>query len=148
VSTYVLEPTNKHRASILENLKRFLDSLDPAKPWEITIERFAKERTIAQNKALFGLAYPLLREATGFDVGVMHNQFCKKFFGAVVVRGPMGNESLPRRTTTTDENGKRDVIPWDEFQKFFEMVQRYGSEASVFIPDPDPFWREKGRQAA
>lgn len=143
MSTYVLEPTNKHRSSILENLKRFLDSLDPAKAWEITIERFTKERTIPQNKALFGMAYPLLREATGYDVGVMHSQFCKKFFGEVTIKGPFGTETAPRRTTTTDELGKRDVIPWDEFQKFFEMVQRYGAEASVFIPDPDKFWRER-----
>lgn len=143
MSTYILEPTNKYRAGILENLKSFLDALDPKKSWEINVEKFSKERTLPQNKALFGMAYPLLREATGYDVGIMHTQFCKAFFGSVTVKGPMGFEGVPRRTTTTGPDGKRDVIPWDEFQKFFEMVQRYGAEAGVFIPDPDPFWKEK-----
>ena len=147
MSTYYLRP-DKNRANIVENLKAFIDKLDPTKDWEISVEREVKERTTRQNKALFGHAYPILREQCGFDVGVMHDQFCMKFFGSVTIQGPFGKKQAPRRTTTTDESGKRDVIEWDQFCDFYDMVGRYASDAGVFIPEPDPFWRERERKAA
>ena len=52
-------------------------------------------------------------------------------------RNPDGVTSSPRRTTTRDENGKRDVLKAGPFSDFVAMVQRVGAQAGVFIPDPE-----------
>jgi hypothetical protein len=58
---------------------------------------------------------------------------CEKFFGTKEILG----STKPIRTTTTDESGKRDVIPMDKFQEFYAMAQRIGAELGVYVPDPD-----------
>ena len=130
------------RPRVLANACAFLGKLPDKQSWCVKIARYSKARTDPQNHALFGVAYPPLSAETGYTVDELHEAFCKRFFGSVD-REIMGQTvSRPFRTTTRDENGKRDVIARDVFSKFYEMVQQVGAEAGIFVPDPDKFHAE------
>jgi hypothetical protein len=49
-------------------------------------------------------------------------------------RNPEGLASVPVRSTTRDEDGKRNVIDKETFAKFVDMVDRVAAQAGVFIP--------------
>lgn len=105
-------------------------------PWKAT-------RSNEQNALLFGVLYPPIAEAMGYPVdgdNGIHAFMCGTFFGWVdrtvpkTPRNPEGVASFPRRTTTRDENGKRNVLKKDEFAKFLATVERIAAQAGVFIP--------------
>lgn len=108
----------------------------------VEIAPFRKERTDQQNRALFGHAYEILEEETGNSKANLHNLFCGEFFGWKVVDVLGQKKREPVRTTTTDENGKRSVMPAAQFIKFYDLVVRMSAEYGIVIPDPDPQWRK------
>lgn len=112
-------------------------------PLEVSCSPWKKTRSNEQNSLLFGVAYPPIAEAMGYEVdgdNGIHSFMCGTFFGWVdkpvpkTPRNPEGVASFPRRTTTRDENGKRNVIKADEFNKFLAMVERIAASAGVFVP--------------
>lgn len=127
---------------------RFIAHLERMElPAEVSVEPYRKTRTQQQNSYLFGVAYPLLAEATGYEVdgdNGIHAFMCGTHWGWVdrkvpkTPANPQGVASFPMRTTTRDEEGRRDVVKADEFTKFVETVKRIGAAANVFIPDPGP----------
>jgi hypothetical protein len=137
------------RERIKSNAVAFIDRLPANKPFVLTIEPLKRERSDSQNRGLFGVAYPPLMDFCGLqgdeDKRQLHREFCGEFFGWRDDL-PM-NMRKPIRTTTTNERGQRDVVPWDVFCAFYGFVQRKGAELGVFIPDPDPLWREVKREA-
>jgi hypothetical protein len=135
---FILHAGDDERMRVLANCCKWLGELPVTKSWEVTIKRYVKARTDPQNHALFGVAYPVLSAETGFTKDELHEAFCKRFFGTVdrEVMGQM--QSKPFRTTTTGADGRRDVISTEQFSDFYAMVQQVGSEAGVFVPDPDP----------
>ena len=137
-----LIPVGNDRQRIRDNFVRFLDGLDPAKAWEIEVNPFAKPRNEPQNHALFGVAYKALEEQTGNDREDLHTYFCGEHFGWVE-HTVMGRKKVkPRRTTTKDENGKRDVMKMPDFAKFYEFVQRRSAQVGYMVPDPDPLIKD------
>ena len=104
-----------------------------AQPWKPT-------RSREQNALLFGVVYPPIAEAMGYEVADIHEYMLGAHFGWVdkkvpkTPRNPDGVESRPFRTTTTDETGKRSVLKKDEFSRFLETVERVAAKAGVFIP--------------
>lgn len=114
-------------------------------PLDVSADRAKDARTPPQNRYLFGVAYPPIAEATGWEIGGdgrsggLHEYCCGEFFGWVdkavppSPRNPTGIESVPFRTTTRDENGKRDVIEGRAFSDFIERVCQIAAEAGVFI---------------
>lgn len=148
---FVLNAESKDR--VLVRLVRFVEAwrFDRA-PLHIVCERFTMGRTVQQNKALFGHAYRILRGETGHSLEELHDFFCRRYFGEVEHEMFGKVTTRPSRTTTTDEQGKRNVLPWDQFSEFFESVRTFAaSELGVDIPDPDPDWwkhADKARKAA
>lgn len=115
-------------------------------PLEVTCRPWKPTRTNEQNNYLFGICYPPIAEAMGYEVdgdNGIHAFMCGTHFGWVdkpvpkTPRNPEGIASFPRRTTTRDENGDRDVLKGPEFSKFIDTVQRIAAKAGVFIPDPE-----------
>jgi hypothetical protein len=136
------------RGTILANLISFVSRLPDTKAWKVEITEHRKSRTQDQNEALFGHAYKILSAETGYTLDELHEAMCKRFFGTVE-REIFGQVvSRPYRTTTTGPDGKRDVLPWDAFSDFYAMVEQVAAESGIFIPEPDPFWRERAREAA
>ncbi len=112
-------------------------------PLDVTCSAWKQTRSNEQNALLFGVIYPPIADAMGYEVGGdngIHAFMCGTHFGWVdrsvpkTPRNPDGVASFPRRTTTRDEHGKRNVLKKDEFSKFIDTVERIAAKAGVFIP--------------
>lgn len=139
METIILPRVENERS--LTRLVAFLSALPRKKAWRIRIDELKGDRTTRQNGALFGVAYPPLCEHIGCYAEQFHIAMCKRYFGAKDILG----DEVPIRTTTRDENGNRDVIQWDTFSKFYEMVQQIGAELKtpIWVPDPDKHLRTR-----
>lgn len=145
---YQLNSGGPERDQVRANIHAFIDRLPDSKSWRIEIKEARRERSGDQNNALWGVAYPALCEGTGYTPDELHDAFCRKFFGTVQ-REVMGElVSVPRRTTTTNEQGERDVIPAADFARFYDTVQRTGAEIGVDVPSPDPLYGQRARWVA
>jgi len=142
-STFVLHKNHPGRALVASNLHAFLDKLPVSRSYQVEVKEYRRERTDPQNHALFGVAYPALERETGFTKDELHEAFCKRFFGTVQKEFAGTVIDKPYRTTTTGPDGKRDVLGTADFARFYDMVQQVGAEAGIFVPDPDPLWREQ-----
>lgn len=140
---YTLNANGPERDQVRANVHAFIDRLSPTKSWRIEVKEVRKERTPPQNAALWGLAYPRLTEATGYTAEELHHEFCGRFFGWNVVTVFGQQRRRPRRTTTTNEQGERDVLGTRDFAEFYNLVQRIAAEAGIDVPDPDPFHGEQ-----
>lgn len=123
----------------LTRVVAFISALPKNKAWRIRIDELRGGRTERQNNALFGVAYPPLCKEIGCYPNELHEIMCEQFFGKKEVMG----KTFPVRTTTTDEDGHRDVISWDRFSEFYAMVQQVGAERGVWIPDPQRHLRTR-----
>lgn len=135
---YVLHAKDPNRDLVRANLDSFLSRLPDTKSWQVEVKEYRKSRSNAQNNALFGVAYQAICRETGYDPDELHDAMCRKFFGTVGVDVLGMAITRPVRTTTTDEDGRRDVLSAAEFADFYAMVQRVGAEAGIDVPDPDP----------
>lgn len=126
-----------------DDLSRFVAFLSAVKkPVEVTIKEVTKERSDPQNSALYGVAYKALGEFTGYTDPELHDAFLRAYFGEVE-KEVMGKLiTKPRRTTTTDEDGKRSLLSTVEFNAFYAFIQQKGAEIGCWVPDPDPRWRQ------
>lgn len=132
------------------SLMGFLSSLPTDKEFKVTIGEVKRERSNAQNNALFGVAYKVLGEFTGYTAPELHEMFLRSYFGETETN-VLGKVIVkPRRTTTTDETGKRNVLSTVEFMNFYAHIQQKGAEIGCYVPDPDPmYWmREEREQVA
>ena len=102
-----------------------------------------KPRSGDQNAALFGLAYKVIREETGNDVNDLHDYFCGEYFGWKETDVMGAVKKKPIRSTTRNEEGKKDVLGTIEMADFFSFVQQRAGEIGIYIPDPDPNWQLK-----
>lgn len=137
-----------NRAKAVELATTVLESLDELVAWRVVIEPVVVERTLQQNRYLNGVAYKMISEVTGYERAEIHEYFLGLHFGwrdKKVPRKPScptGKESVPVRTTTTDETGKRSVLSAEEFWKYVEFLQRFAAQKlHIIIPDPDPALR-------
>lgn len=140
---YTLNANGPEREQVKANVHAFIDRLPAHKSFRVEIKEARKERTPPQNAALWGLAYPRLTEATGYTAEELHHEFCGRFFGWDVVTVFGQQRRRPRRTTTTNEQGERDVLGTRDFAEFYNLVQRIAAEAGIDVPDPDPFHGEQ-----
>lgn len=122
----------------LTRWKAFLDGLPL--PIEVSAEKWKEGRSSAQNRYLFGVAYPPIAEAMGYTVEDIHEYCLGTAYGWVdkrapkTPRNPEGLESKPFRTTTTDDQGKRKLLSKKEFSDFVDHVERVAAKAGAFIP--------------
>lgn len=129
----------KDRSEAIARLLPVLELFAEGKPINVKVSVAKPDRTPWQNRYLFGVAYKLLSEATGYEVPDLHEYACIQHFGGKTRKAPGGRViESPLRTTTTDEDGNPDLLDGDAFWQFVEFVQRLGARAGVVIPDPDP----------
>lgn len=108
-------------------------------PLDVDAKLWRKSRSNEQNALLWAMYEPLA-EHMGYDREDIHEWMCGRFFGWKDIkvpktpRNPEGLASVPLRSTTRDENGKRNVIDETTFAKFVKMVDRVAAQAGVFIP--------------
>lgn len=131
--TFVLPKIDRTR--IADNLRDFVMNALPGKELRVEVCEYRKRRSDDQNKALWGLAYKILHDATGNDPDDLHTFFLGEHFGWEVI-DVMGQ----KRRVPIKRSSKLTTV---EFAEFFEFIQRRSAETvGVYIPDPDPFWKE------
>jgi hypothetical protein len=152
-NSFILPKGRTDRA--LEHAQIVLSRLDAGVAWKVTVEPVKNSRSQSQNAYLWAVPYKLISEATGYEVEEVHEYMLGRFFGwkdkkvPKTPRNPSGVESVPVRTTTTDEHGKRSVLSVDVFSEYVAFIQRFGAmKLGLVIPDPDPMFREHQEQAA
>jgi hypothetical protein len=136
-----------NRDAAIARVSAFLAGCLPGKALRVTVEevkRASNQRSLEQNAYLFGVAYPLICAATGYEVNDVHEFMCGTHFGWVdkpcpkTPRNPEGVESVPFRTTTKNEHGKRDVLTKAQFSEFVDRtVFKIAAKAGVFVPAPE-----------
>lgn len=140
---FVLWANHPDREQVRANLSAFIDRLPATKSWRIEISEERPKRTDKQRRSLFGPAYKAIMEATGLrgsrDKDKLHSDLCGEYFGW----HNAGITKVPVRTTTTNERGERDEISTMQALDMYAFVQQFAAEFGIFVPDPDPFWREK-----
>ena len=147
MSEFVLHKNDANRATVFANLIAFLNRLPLDRAWHIDIVRWVKKKSNPQNKALWGLAYKILKSETGEDVNYWHEYMLGEHFGWREIRLFGKRKIVPARTTTTDYDGKELPLSTIEFADYFEFIQHRAANNGISIPDPDTFWREHVEQA-
>lgn len=141
-----------NRESVISRIAACLASLKPKKAYRITIKEEADDRTTQQCRYLNGVPYKLLGDHFGYERDDISTQMCGLYFGWRNKKIPPrphnrgGIEDVPKRTTTTDENGERDVLNTKDFWEYVEFLQRFGTDYGVLIPDPDPSYKHLFRE--
>lgn len=137
MSTFILHKDSS-RGTVLANVISFLGMLPMNKAWKVEVGQYAKSRTTQQCRYLNGVAYKLLSDATGYERDDISEYLCGAYFGWTDKRLPgKRTVQVPRRTTTTDDNGKRCVLSKQDFADYVAFVQRFGAQHGVHIPDAE-----------
>jgi hypothetical protein len=148
-ATTLIAPKER-RELVAERTKRFILECLPGKELEIEIRPRKRERSDAQNHALFGVLYPPFMDFLGLsgaeEKEELHTTLCGDFWGWTIYEIRGHKKRKPKRTTTRNEQGKRDVISVTLFMEFHDFVQREAAKMGCCLPDPDPFWYEKLRE--
>lgn len=141
---YLPKSSDLERSRHIGRVVEALEDLPLEHAWRVQIEEAKSERSMQQNRYLFGVAYPLISEATGYEKDDIHASLLGKHFGTKLKRVPKSKLNLeglievPVRTTTTDEHGRRSVLGKIPFADYVGFVQRFAAEhLNVVIPDPD-----------
>lgn len=143
------------RVSALKLALQILTSLDELVAWKITAEPVKNVRSANQNAYLWAVPNKMISDLTGFEKLEVHEHLCGLYWGfrdkkrPKTPRNPDGIESVPVRTTTTDENGKRSILTTMQFSDYVDFVQRFGAtKLGIIIPDPDPCYMLHRERAA
>ena len=137
------------RERVAEQIAVFVRALDAAKAYRVTVEAATIPRTSQQNRYLWGVAYKLIADAVGYEVDEVAEFCCGQYFGWTDKRvpkkpsNPEGVESVPVRTTTTNENGERSVLNKQDFTDYIAFVHRFAASNGIYIPDADEEVRTK-----
>lgn len=110
----------------------------------VEVKRHVKSRSREAENYLWGVCYPLMSDASGYEKHEIHDAMLIAYFGEESVT-VMGRTLIkPRRTTTTNEEGERDVLGAADYWDFTDFVIR---EAALWydlaIPSPDPERRKR-----
>lgn len=135
-------PPGDRRADEIGKVVAQLLRFEPGKPVNVKFGIARPERSPKQCRYLNGVAYKLLSEHAGYEPDEIREYLLGQFFGWREKTLPGGRtEQVPMRTTTTDEDGNRDVLEGKPFWDYVDWIQRVGARHGVFIPDPDPNYK-------
>lgn len=138
-------PGGKGRTAAIQLVMDTLLKLDPKVFWKVEVSESKRTRSDIQNAYLWAVPNKMISEVTGYEATEVHEYLCGQHWGWKDKRvpktphNPKGIESVPRRTTTRNEEGKRDVLKTKAFSDYVDFVQRFAAQKlDLVIPDPDP----------
>ena len=125
-------------------LARLASSVHQLYPVEVVAKRKVKSRSREAENYLHGVCYPLMSDASGYEKPELHLAMLHKYFGSKVI-DLMGEQlKVPVRTTTTDEDGEKDVLSASAYWDFTDFVIREAAMwYDVVVPPPDPELRKR-----
>jgi len=109
------------------------------------MDKPTKQRSLEQNAYLWGVAYKTVIDclpassvnAVTINPEYWHEFFCELYFGTVEIGFPGSGKTRAKRTTTTDERGKRNVISTTEFMDFVTCMQAKCAEHGITVLSPN-----------
>lgn len=115
--------------------ERFIDFLRVQElPIDARCEPWKDPRKLTANAYLWAYVYAPLVEVAGFTPEEWHEWACIEYFGGVPHTKIDGSQEIrPKRTTTRNEYGKRDVLKGDAFNDFLVFVESECAKRGVFI---------------
>lgn len=103
-------------------------------PLDVKCEPWKEPRKLTANAYLWRWVYGPVVERLGFTEEDWHEFRCIAYFGGKQVEKPDGTtKTVPVRTTTRNENGKRDVLKGREFNDFLVSCEEFFASRGVFI---------------
>ena len=129
---------------VANNAEKYFWELPLDGTFKVTYEEVESTRKLNQNAALWAVAYPPIMESIGLrgekEREEIHEYFCGEYWGwqHINILGKM--KARPIRTTTTNEEGKREVISKSAMYDFYSFIQQRAAENGIFVPDPDPMY--------
>lgn len=117
------------RQAAAQRIAAFIESALPGKPLRVTVEVAKRKRSDEQNRALWGVAYKALEDATGNDPKELHNFFLGEHFGWEVIDVMGQKKRIPAKRS------KR--LSTVEFAEFYAFIQRRAAECGYYVPDPN-----------
>lgn len=103
-------------------------------PLDVTCEPWKDPRKLTANAYLWAYVYGPLVDVAGHTPEEWHEYFCIQHFGGVPHTKIDGSiEIRPKRTTTKNEHGKRDVLKGQPFAEFLSFVESECAKHGVFI---------------
>lgn len=126
MTTFVLRRDTDRNPTIAK-IAAFLEALGRG-DWGVTVAPYKRKRSDAQLRALWGVAYKTLADATGNDPDDLHEFFLGEHFGWEV-RAVLGQQRrVPKRRSSGLNTG--------EFSDFYAFIQRRAAEVGYYVPDP------------
>jgi hypothetical protein len=122
-------PKGPMRATIEANLIAFIVGLPDTKEWRVEISQYRKNRSNDQNRALWGVCYKALSDATGNDPEDLHTFFLGEWSGWDVIDVMGQQKRVPKRRSS-----KMTTV---EFSEFYEFIQRRAAECGYYVPSPN-----------
>jgi len=111
-------------------LSKFLDRLaSTAGKWRVTVQPYRKQRSDAQNRYLWGVAYKLLQDATGQPAADWHEYMLGEHFGWEETE-LFGK----KRLRPLNRSSKLNTL---EFMDYVAFIQQRAAENGLYIPDPN-----------
>jgi len=130
----------KDLPEIKTNAVAFINGLEDDCEWEIQIKKYQRSRSAAQNNTLFGVVYPPIMLFMGLkgerDKLELHEYFCGEYFGWETTQILGRTIQRPKRTTTTDQEGKKAVLTKLEFSQFIDWIVQRAAEHGCVVTMP------------
>lgn len=111
-----------------------LAQLDPKKKYRVIVSLYKRARSLGMNAAHWAGVITPMAEFIGDSPEEVHRDLCGLYFGWVETK--WGGRK-PRRTTTHNEDGERDVLNWEEMSNFMHLCKAKASELGVAISEAD-----------
>lgn len=103
-------------------------------PIEVECKPWKKPRTLTANAYLWAYVYGPAKAVIGFTEEEWHEFACIQYFGGIpYMRLDGTGGERPRRTTTKNERGEKDVLKGDAFNDFLTFVEEMFASRGVFI---------------
>ncbi len=116
-----------------QRLLDFLAQLEPTKRYEVTIEEYKKHRSLGLNAYYWANVNAPLADHCGESPDRMHEVLCGDFWGWEEKEFRGITFKRPRRTTTTNGQGERDVLSGEAMRAFVQHCEAVAAEMGVRI---------------
>lgn len=126
-------PKGRTEAAQASAVMRALASLSTDKAWRIEIREQKATRSDAQNRFLWGVAYPTVLEAggealAGWEAEDLHEYFLGECYGWEILEGMGRKRVRPIRRSSR--------LSKKEFADYVAFIQRRAAQMGIVIPDP------------
>lgn len=117
-----------NREASVARLAAFAANLPLDKGWALEVTEQKRRRSQEQNRALWGVAYKTLSDATGNDAEDLHEFFLGEWSGWDVIDVMGRKRKVPKCRSSK--------LSTTEFCEFYAFIQRRAAEVGFYVPDP------------